>query len=102
MTNIIRDVGKDLEDDRIYLPQEDLARFNYPETELQHRQYNERFLRLMEFEAARAREVFSRAAAALPREDRRAMARDEIVASIYLGLLRQIQRDQICVFDKEY
>ncbi len=102
MTNIIRDVGKDLEDDRIYLPQEDLARFNYPETELQHRQYNERFLRLMEFEAARAREFFSRAAAALPREDRRAMAPAEIMASIYRGLLRQIQLDKFRVFEKEY
>ncbi len=101
MTNIIRDVGKDLEDDRIYLPQEDLARFNYPETELQHRQYNERFLRLMKFEAARAREFFSSAAAALPREDRRAMAPAEIMASIYRGLLRQNELDNFRVFEKE-
>ena len=64
MTNIIRDVGKDLEDGRIYLPLEDLARFNYSEPELESRQYNECFFRLMEFEAARAREFFSRAAAA--------------------------------------
>ena len=62
MTNIIRDVGKDLQNGRIYLPQEDLARFNYSETELQDRQYNERFVRLMEFEAARARQFFERAA----------------------------------------
>src|SRR5437867_7510980 len=102
MTNIIRDVGKDLEDDRIYLPQEDLARFNYSEAELQHRQYNERFLRLMEFEAARAREFFSRAAAALPREDPRAMAPAEIMASIYRGLLHQIELDKFRVFEKEY
>src|SRR5881398_4145322 len=66
MTNIIRDVGKDLEDDRIYLPLEDLTRFNYSEPELQSRQYNEGFLHLMEFEAARAREFFARAAAILP------------------------------------
>ncbi len=70
MTNIIRDVGKDLQDGRIYLPQEDLARFNYSATELQGRHYNECFLRLMEFEAARARDFFSRAAAALPPRDR--------------------------------
>src|SRR5256712_9203906 len=55
MTNIIRDVGKDLQNGRIYLPQEDLARFNYPESELQDRLYNERFVRLIEFEAGRAR-----------------------------------------------
>jgi phytoene synthase len=102
MTNIIRDVGKDLQDGRIYLPKEDLARFNYSEIELQDRQYNERFLHVMEFEAARAREFFSRAAAALPSEDRRTMAPAEIMASIYRGLLRQIELDKFRVFEKEY
>src|SRR5438094_7894517 len=42
MTNIIRDVGKDLQSGRIYLPQEDLAKLNYSEAELRDRQYNER------------------------------------------------------------
>src|SRR5229473_3482769 len=69
MTNIIRDVGKDLRSDRIYLPLEHLKRFNYSEKELQDRQYNECFVQLMQFEANRAREFFARAAEALPRED---------------------------------
>ncbi len=102
MTNIIRDVEKDLRDGRIYLPQEDLARFHYSETELQDRQYGDRFVRLMEFEAARAREFFSRAAAALPAEDRRRMVPAEIMGSIYRGLLRRIELDKFRVFEKEY
>jgi 15-cis-phytoene synthase len=102
MTNIIRDVGKDLQDGRIYLPLEDLARFNYAETELENRQYNESFLRLRQFEAERAREFFARATAALPCEDRRAMAPAEIMASIYRGLLRQMELDKFRVFEKEY
>jgi 15-cis-phytoene synthase len=102
MTNIIRDVGKDLRHGRIYLPEEDLVRFNYSETELRERQYNERFLHLMEFEAERARGFFSRAAAALPAEDRRAMAPAEIMGSVYRGLLRRIELDKFRVFEKEY
>ena len=102
MTNIIRDVGKDLQAGRIYLPQEDLARCKYSETELRNRQYNERFVRLMEFEAARAREFFSRSAIALPSEDRRAMVPAEIMGSIYRGLLRRMERDKFRVFEKEY
>jgi 15-cis-phytoene synthase len=102
MTNIIRDVGKDLRDGRIYLPREDLARFDYSETELQDRQYNERFVRLIEFEAARARQFFSRAAAVLPREDRQSMVAAEIMGSVYRGLLRQMELDKFRVFDKEY
>jgi phytoene synthase len=102
VTNIIRDVGKDLRDGRIYLPQEDLARFHYSETELQDRQYSDRFVRLMEFEAARAREFFSRAVAALPAEDRRRMVPAEIMGSIYRGLLRRMELDKFRVFEKEY
>src|SRR6202040_2585189 len=79
VTNIIRDVGKDLQTRRIYLPEEDLARFSYSEIELRNRQYNDRFVRLMEFEAARAREFFARAAALLPPEDRRSMVAAEIM-----------------------
>ena len=102
MTNIIRDVAKDLQNGRIYLPQEDLARFHYSETELQQRQYNDRFVQLMKFQAARARQFFAGAAVALPAEDRRAMAPAEIMGSVYRGLLRRIELDKFRVFEKEY
>jgi phytoene synthase len=102
ITNIIRDVGKDLQAGRIYLPKEDLAYCNYSEIELRHRQYNERFVRLVKFEAARAREFFSRAAAALPPEDRRTMVPAEIMGSIYRGLLRKMELDKFRVFEREY
>ena len=101
-TNIIRDVWKDFQAGRVYLPQEDLMRFQYTEAELGQRQYNDRFLQLMQFQAARAREFFSRAAAALPPEDRRAMAPAEIMSSIYRALLQRIELDKFRVFEKEY
>jgi phytoene synthase len=102
MTNIIRDVGKDMQNGRIYLPQEDLARFHYPETELIQRLYNERFVQLMEFQARRARQLFANAAAVLPAEDRRAMTPAEIMGSVYRGLLRRIELDKFQVFEKDY
>jgi len=102
MTNIIRDVWKDFQVGRIYLPQEDLVRFHYSEADLTKREYNDHFLQLMEFEASRAREFFSRAAAELPAEDRWAMAPAEIMASIYRAVLRRIELDKFRVFEKEY
>jgi 15-cis-phytoene synthase len=102
MTNIIRDVGKDLRADRIYLPQEDLKRFNYSERELQNRQYNDHFVDLLQFEADRARQFFARAAEALPREDRHSMVAAEIMSSIYRGLLQRMELDKFRVFEKEY
>jgi phytoene synthase len=101
-TNIIRDVGKDLQAGRIYLPQEDLVRFAYSEEELLDRRYNDRFVQLMEFEADRARQFFARAAEVLPREDRRSMVAAEIMASIYRGLLRRMELDKFRIFEKEY
>jgi phytoene synthase len=102
MTNIIRDVWKDMQNGRIYLPQEDLARFHYSETELIHRHYSERFVQLMEFQAQRAWRFFAKAAAALPAEDRRAMTPAEIMGSVYRGLLRRIELDKFRVFEKDY
>ena len=102
MTNIIRDVGKDLRNGRIYLPQEDLARFGYSETELQNRQYNERFVDLMNFEAQRAEDFFTRAAGLLPIEDRKSMIAAEIMASVYHARLERMKRDGFRVFEKEY
>jgi 15-cis-phytoene synthase len=102
MTNIIRDVAKDMQNGRIYLPQEDLARFHYSESELMQRLYNERFVQLMEFQAQRAHQFFANAAAALPSEDRRSMTPAEIMGSVYCGLLRRIELDKFRVFEKDY
>jgi phytoene synthase len=102
VTNILRDVRKDFENGRIYLPREDLAAFNYSETDLAARVHDDRFVRLMQFEAERAEGYFRKAAALLPPEDRRAMVSAEIMASIYHALLRQMERDRFRVFERDY
>ncbi len=102
MTNIIRDVDKDLRNGRIYLPLEDLRRFDYSESQLQDRQYNAQFVKLMGFEAERTRQFFSRAKDLLPLEDRKSMVAAEIMSSVYRGLLRKMEHDRFRVFEKEY
>lgn len=102
VTNILRDVGKDLERDRVYLPQEDRARFGYTDKELLARTYNEKFVQLMRFEARRAHGFFDRAAALLPAEDRRSMVSAEIMGAIYRALLRRMERDSFHVFQCDY
>jgi 15-cis-phytoene synthase len=101
-TNIIRDVAKDLAANRIYLPQEDLARFKYSESEMRQGQHNERFVALMEFEADRSRGFFNNAASILPREDRKSMIAAETMASIYRALLEKMARDNFRLFEKNY
>jgi 15-cis-phytoene synthase len=102
VTNILRDVEKDLANGRVYLPREDMARFDYTEEDLAARSYNDRFVRLMQFEADRAHEYFRQAAALLPRADRRSMVGAESMASIYHALLRQMEQDRFRVFSRQY
>jgi len=103
LTNIIRDVGKDLQNGgRIYLPLSELKMFGYPEEYLRNRVYDDRFLRLMEFQAERAHAFFSQARRLLPPEDRRSMIAAEGMRAIYFDLLRRIEKDRFRVFDKIY
>jgi 15-cis-phytoene synthase len=59
MTNILRDVGEDLARNRIYLPQEDLARFGLTHADIQARVSDQRFINLMRFEIERTRRLFA-------------------------------------------
>jgi 15-cis-phytoene synthase len=102
MTNILRDVSKDLENGRIYLPQEDLARFAYSTGALRGHVYDQRFLELMRFEAERAEQFFMTAQRLLPNEDRPSMVAAEIMSSIYFALLQRMKADNFRVFDRYY
>ena len=60
LTNILRDVGEDRQRGRIYLPQEDIERFNYSEEELLRGEINNQWKLLMNFQLTRARDWFQR------------------------------------------
>ncbi|MEM9237011.1 MAG: phytoene/squalene synthase family protein [Verrucomicrobiota bacterium] len=103
ITNILRDVGEDLDNGgRIYLPLSDLKRFDYSEEDLKARVYDERFRALMEFEAKRAEEYYREAEVALPEDDRKAMVAAEIMREIYSALLSKMRKDAFRVMDQRY
>ncbi len=103
LTNILRDVGQDYANDqRIYLPLEEMARFGYTSEALAQRIRNPEFHALMEFQAARAHELYARARAALPPVDQRSMAAAEIMRTVYFKLLTRMEGDGFRVFEKRY
>jgi 15-cis-phytoene synthase len=103
LTNIIRDVDKDLGNGgRIYLPLGELRMFGYSEEALRERNYNSAFVRLMQFQAERAHSFFREATRLLPSEDRRSMVAAEGMRAIYHALLRRMERDRFRLFDKTY
>ncbi len=95
LTNIIRDVGDDARRGRIYLPVNELQRFEVKAAELLKRDkpwgYSERFQALMRFQAARAHAVYDEAMALLPEADRQAQKPGLMMANIYRTLLREIE-----------
>jgi len=93
ITNILRDIGTDAEQGRIYLPQDDLAKFRYAEADLLARKDQPQLHELITFEAARARDYYVRAQAALdclPAADRRALSVAEIMRAVYSRILQRI------------
>jgi phytoene synthase len=102
LTNILRDIGEDLDRGRIYLPEEDLARFGMNPAKLAARPNGGAFIDLMKFEARRAGDFYRKAAALLPTADRRALAPARVMASIYQLLLDRMEADGFHVFAKRY
>jgi len=90
LTNILRDIKKDAEKGRIYLPKEDLEKFNYNESDVFNNTYNENFQRMMEYQVERAREYFNAATACLNREDKKAMFAARAMQHIYSRMLNKI------------
>ena len=97
LTNIIRDVGEDARKGRIYLPLEDLRKFDVTPHEIISCTPSERFLALMRFEAERTRELYRQAYELLPARERRAQRSGLIMAAIYSTLLAEIEREQFRV-----
>jgi len=100
LTNIIRDVGEDARRGRIYLPQDDLARFGVASSDLLRAKSSPEFARLMAFEVDRARSWYDRALGQLPASDRRAQRAGLAMAAIYRTLLDEIARDGYQVLDR--
>jgi 15-cis-phytoene synthase len=93
LTNIIRDVGEDARKNRIYLPMDELKRFNVPAAEILNARETPALTALMQFQTERARSYYAKAMAALAAEDRRAQRPGLIMAAIYRALLEEIERD---------
>lgn len=97
LTNIIRDVGDDARRGRIYLPVNELQQFNVKAADILNSRYSDDFVKLMRFQADRARESYRKALDLLPEADRRAQRPGLIMAAIYHALLEEIERDDFQV-----
>jgi 15-cis-phytoene synthase len=99
LTNVLRDVGEDLRDGRLYLPADELARFGLERDDLEAERVTPAFVALMRFQIARAREYFDAADAIVelfPRDGSRLTVR--LLQRTYAGILDEIERLDYDVF----
>jgi phytoene synthase len=100
LTNIVRDLQEDLQRDRIYLPQDELARFGYSEDDLRTGRANDAFRSLIAFQVARAREYYESGRRLFPYLPRRARACVGVMAGIYSRILADIEREPESVLSR--
>jgi squalene synthase HpnC/squalene synthase HpnD len=100
LTNILRDVPKDYEMGRIYLPQEDLAKFRVRPEELARGPLTPALRDLFAFEAGRAWNFYREGAKLIPDVHSDARAALWALARIYSGLLRRIEARGYDVFSE--
>ncbi|HEY1190643.1 MAG TPA: phytoene/squalene synthase family protein [Gemmata sp.] len=98
LTNILRDLAEDRARGRVYLPEDELARFGCPPARWGDPGSAARFRELMRFQVERARDYYRRGAALLPLLSADGRAIFHVMFSTYRGLLDEIERRDFDVF----
>jgi 15-cis-phytoene synthase len=100
LTNILRDVKKDLAIGRLYIPLDDMARFAVTEDMLVRDTGSPGVRALLRAQGARARDYYGRATKAIPPDESRRLIAAEIMSGIYQAILAEIERRDFDVFDE--
>lgn len=100
LTNILRDVREDYERGRVYIPREDLIRFNVSTEALALESPTPEFKQLMKFQVERARKYLLSGSRVIQYLDRRSALCPSAMMRVYKGLLDQIEKSDFDVLGK--
>lgn len=92
LTNILRDAAEDLAAGRVYIPEEDMARFGCRPEDLGGSNYPPNFIELMKFEAARARNFYAGALVLAAPDFKRELVPALLMGALYRELLEKMER----------
>jgi len=98
MTNILRDLTEDVEMGRVYIPQEDLDRFDYARSDIQSQVYDDRFRSLMQFEVQRTREFYQNSERLFGYISPAGQGILKAMYRLYGGILTEIERSDYDVY----
>lgn len=95
LTNITRDIREDMQIKRVYIPDEDLKRFNISTEQFANLEPSEDMKQLIDFQIKRANQQYQTAFALLPSEDRYSQRTGIIMARIYQTILDKITKNKL-------
>lgn len=100
LTNILRDVGEDIRRGRIYIPQEDMQRFNYTEDDVRNGVIDARFKALMRFQMDRADAYYDRGMTGIPLLNADGRLAVAAAGMLYRGILGKIHLNDYDVYNR--
>ena len=100
LTNILRDVREDAAIGRIYLPQEDLRRFEISEEQIFVNKFDGNFREMMKFQIARARDFYAKGEKGIALLEKDTRFTVLLASRIYARILDEIERQNFDIFIK--
>jgi 15-cis-phytoene synthase len=100
LTNILRDLGEDADNGRVYLPAEDLVRFDMTPADIGNRVMDERFHKLMTFQVDRAESYYAKANDLFQWLEPPGQPILKAMLRIYGGLLKEISKRNFDVYSR--
>lgn len=98
LTNILRDVGEDLQRGRIYLPQSDMDQFGVTEADLFDHKISSEFIEMMQFQISRARQYYNSSDKGIPMLEKDSRLPVALARQNYSRILDKIEENGYNVF----
>jgi 15-cis-phytoene synthase len=98
MTNILRDVGEDYYNGRLYLPREELAFYGIPEADIAQGRVTDNWRQFMKFQIARTRQLYEESWAGVKMLEREGQLAIGAASVFYQGILDAIEKSDYDVF----
>jgi len=100
MTNILRDVGEDYRNGRLYLPREELAYYGIREQDIAEGRITDNWRQFMKFQIERTRQLYNESWEGVKLLEREGQLAIGAASIFYQGILDQIEKNDYDVFSQ--
>ena len=103
ITNILRDIGEDYKINRIYIPKEIMDKFNYSSLDLSSNLINNNFIKLWEYEANIAEELYKETYKKIKLFDKDSRGSVILASRLYKEILNSVRKNNYdCLTKRNY